>query len=57
LRGLRVLCIYGSEDKTTGCKAGAASLMERAAIPGGHRIRGGVDAMIELLASGLTPAA
>ena len=46
LRGLRMLCIYGADEKESGCRAldpGLAKVVER---PGGHRVHSDYDAII-----------
>jgi type IV secretory pathway VirJ component len=55
LRGLRVICIYGAEDRTSGCPGSDPQLVQSYVRPGGHRLTGGFDAVADLLAAGLSP--
>jgi type IV secretory pathway VirJ component len=55
LRGLRVICIYGTGDKGSGCPGNDPQLVQSYARPGGHRLTGGFDAVADLLAAGLSP--
>lgn len=55
LRGLQVICIYGTEDKSSGCPGTDPQLVRSYARPGGHRLTGGFDAVADLLAAGLSP--
>lgn len=55
LRGLRIVCIYGSDDAVSGCRGADPTLMQVIERPGGHRLTGGFDAVAEHLAAGLTP--
>ena len=55
LRGLRVLCVYGRDDETSGCPEADSTVVRRVAREGGHRITGGFDAIAELLSPALSP--
>ncbi len=55
LRGLQVICIYGTGDKSSGCPGNDPQVMQSYARTGGHRLTGGFDAVAELLAAGLSP--
>ena len=55
LRGLPVLCIYGTDDRGSGCPLADSTIVRRAVRPGGHRLTGGFDAIVELLAPALAP--
>lgn len=55
LRGLRIVCIYGSDDAVSACRGADPTLMQVIERPGGHRLTGGFDAVAEYLAAGLTP--
>ena len=54
LRGMRLLCFYGSEDTDTLCKDLDPSLVQCIAVHSGHRIRGNygpvADALLEEIA-------
>lgn len=53
LRGLRVICIYGTEEKGSGCRAADTTVVTRYERPGGHRLTGGFDAVAGILEPGL----
>ncbi|HMN09381.1 MAG TPA: alpha/beta fold hydrolase [Gemmatimonadaceae bacterium] len=53
LRGLNVLCVYGEDDRSTGCLAADTTVVRRVARPGGHRLTEGFDAIAALLAPAL----
>jgi type IV secretory pathway VirJ component len=53
LRGMRVVCIYGSEEEDSGCREADSTVVTRYARPGGHRLTGGFDAVAEILSAGL----
>jgi len=55
LRGLRVICVFGTDDKTSGCLGSDPQLVQSFVRPGGHRLIGGFEAMADLLAAGLSP--
>ncbi|MBV9880052.1 MAG: hypothetical protein JO180_06115 [Gemmatirosa sp.] len=49
LRGTRMLCVYGDDEKDSGCRDGDASLMQRVERTGGHHLGGdyaGLGALI-----------
>jgi type IV secretory pathway VirJ component len=54
LRGLDVICVYGTEDGDSGCPTADSTLVRRFALPGGHRLTGGFDAIVGFLAPALT---
>ena len=56
LRGLNVICVYGAGDGDNGCADADSTLVRRFARPGGHRLTGGFDAIVDLLAPSLTPS-
>ncbi len=56
LRGLNVICVYGTDDGDNGCADADSTLVRRFARPGGHRLTGGFDAIVDLLAPSLTPS-
>lgn len=53
LRGLDVLCVYGVDDRSTGCLAADTTVVRRVARPGGHRLTEGFDAIAALLSPAL----
>lgn len=53
LRGLDVLCVYGVDDRASGCLDTDTTIVRRVARPGGHRLRQGFDAIADLLAPAL----
>ncbi len=55
LRGMRVVCIYGTEEDDSGCLQADTSVVTRYARPGGHRLTGGFDAVADILGAGLHP--
>jgi type IV secretory pathway VirJ component len=50
LRGLRMLCIYGSDEKESGCRGLDPTLAQVIAREGGHRVHSGYDEIIEAVA-------
>lgn len=54
LRGLNVICVYGVGDADTGCSDADSTVVRRFARPGGHRMTGGFDAIVDLIAPSLT---
>ncbi|MEP7344348.1 MAG: AcvB/VirJ family lysyl-phosphatidylglycerol hydrolase [Gemmatimonadaceae bacterium] len=55
LRGLRVICIYGSDERDSGCRDADPTLVTKYERTGGHRLSGGFDAVAEILEQGLRP--
>ena len=55
LRGMHVVCIYGTEEDDSGCLQADTSVVTRYARPGGHRLTGGFDAVADILGAGLHP--
>lgn len=53
LRGLRIVCIHGSDDTASGCQEGDPTLMRVIVRPGGHRLNDGMDLVMEALLPGL----
>jgi len=53
LRGLAVVCIYGTEEKRSGCLTADTSIVTSYARNGGHRLTGGFEAVVSILESGL----
>lgn len=56
LRGLNVMCVSGAGDDENGCSEADSTIVKRFTRPGGHRITGGFDAIVDLLAPSLTPS-
>lgn len=57
LRGLRVICVYGDGDTHSGCPTADSTIVTRVPRAGGHRVTGGFDAIVDLLAPALSPSA
>lgn len=55
LRGLRAICIYGTEEDHSGCRGADTTVITPYARDGGHRLTGGFDAIAALLERGLHP--
>ncbi|MFN8574623.1 MAG: AcvB/VirJ family lysyl-phosphatidylglycerol hydrolase [Gemmatimonadaceae bacterium] len=53
LRGVRVICIYGSDEEGSGCRDADSTLVTRYERAGGHRLTGGFDAVAGILEQGL----
>jgi len=56
LRGLPVICVYGADDKDTGCTQVDTTIAKPFVRRGGHRLTDGFDAIAALLAPALAPA-
>lgn len=56
LRGLDVICVYGAGDAHSGCPTADSTIVSRYPREGGHRVTGGFDAIVDLLAPALAPA-
>lgn len=56
LRGLRVICIYGSDEQDSGCADADTTIVTKFERGGGHRLTGGFSAVAEILEAGLRPA-
>ncbi|HWP03008.1 MAG TPA: AcvB/VirJ family lysyl-phosphatidylglycerol hydrolase [Gemmatimonadaceae bacterium] len=55
LVGIRVVCIYGSEEKDSGCRAADPALVTKYERKGGHRLTGGFADVARVLEQGLKP--
>lgn len=55
LRGLPVICVYGDEDRDTGCTRVDTTIARPYARRGGHRLTDGFEAIADLLAPALAP--
>lgn len=55
LRDIRVVCIYGRDDKGAICPQLDGTKVEIIALDGGHRITGGFAAMADKIVDGLRP--
>ncbi len=53
LRGLRVVCIYGSDESDSACRDADPAVVKKYERSGGHRLTGGFDAVAEILEQGL----
>ncbi len=49
LRGLPMLCIYGDDEDSSGCKAAPDGLLRKEARKGGHHFDGNDDALLDLI--------
>jgi len=49
LRGLRMLCFYGSDENESGCRGADSTLMQRHERRGGHRVTADFDAITDLI--------
>ncbi len=56
MRGLRVICVYGDGDTHSGCPTADSTIVTRVPRAGGHRVTGGFDAIVDLLAPAFAPA-
>ena len=50
LRGLRMLCVFGAEERDSGCRGASPSLVTRVERPGGHHFDGDFAALGALVA-------
>ncbi len=57
LRGLSVICVYGADDRNTGCTRVDTTIAKPYARRGGHRLTDGFEAIADLLAPALAPPA
>ena len=57
LAGLRVLCVYGTDESDSGCHDGDPGIVTAFPRDGGHRLTGGFAAMSTILEQGLHPSA
>jgi type IV secretory pathway VirJ component len=55
LRGLRVVCIFGTDERRSGCLGVDSTIVSRYARDGGHRLTGGFEAVVTILERGLRP--
>lgn len=55
LRGMRVICVYGESERDSGCLQADATIVQRYARAGGHRLVDGFDAIVDLLVPALAP--
>lgn len=53
LRGLRMLCIYGSDEAESGCRGADTSLVQLHERHGGHRVTSDFDPITDLVVAGL----
>lgn len=59
LRGKRMLCVYGEEEKDTLCTSVDPTFVDVIRLPGGHHFDGGYDLLAERIVreAGVTPSA
>jgi len=55
LRGMRMLCVYGAEETSSGCRAAAPGLMQTIALPGKHHFDSNYRELGELIWHALKP--
>jgi type IV secretory pathway VirJ component len=53
LRGARMLCVYGRDEKESACRDADSTLLERIERPGKHHFDGDHDALADLVLSRL----
>jgi type IV secretory pathway VirJ component len=53
LRGVRLLCIYGTDESDSGCRDADTTLVTRYERAGGHRLTSGFEAIAGILERGL----
>lgn len=49
LRGLPMLCVYGTDEASSGCRDAPDGLLRKEARPGGHHFDGNQDALLDLI--------
>ena len=54
LRGLKALCVYGTDETDSGCRSADSTIVERYPRDGGHRLSAGFDAVADLIVKYLT---
>ena len=52
LRGLRLLCVYGTDEAESGCRSADSTLVTRIARPGGHHFDHNDEALAAVVLSG-----
>lgn len=57
LRGQRMLCVYGAQERDTGCRDADPALITKVARPGDHHFDGDYRAIGDLILGMLAPAA
>ena len=55
LRGLRLVCIYGTDESDSGCRGADTTLVTPYERTGGHRLTSGFEAIAGILEQGLRP--
>ena len=55
LRGQRMLCVYGTEEKDSGCRAADSTLITKVERKGGHHFDGDYRGLGELIVQMLAP--
>ncbi|HEX3159355.1 MAG TPA: AcvB/VirJ family lysyl-phosphatidylglycerol hydrolase [Gemmatimonadaceae bacterium] len=56
LRGMRMLCVYGTDEADSGCRDADPTLMAKAARRGGHHFDGDYEALARLVLDALARA-
>lgn len=55
LRGTRMVCVYGSDEETSGCRDAASDLVVKDERGGGHHFDGNCDALVQHVLDLLSP--
>jgi type IV secretory pathway VirJ component len=55
LRGMRLLCVYGTDEKDSGCRDADSTLVARVARPGGHHFDRNYPALAGLILGAMGP--
>ena len=55
LRGTRMMCVYGTEEKESGCRDADETLVKRIARPGQHHFDGNYRAIADQVLAALPP--
>jgi type IV secretory pathway VirJ component len=55
LSGLRVLCLYGTDDRDSACPMVRRGLAEVVRVPGGHHFGGSYASLVERILQGMGP--
>jgi type IV secretory pathway VirJ component len=55
LRGMRLLCVYGADERDSGCRDADSTLVTRVARPGGHHFDRDYGALADLILGAMGP--
>jgi type IV secretory pathway VirJ component len=55
LRGQRMICVYGTDEKDSGCRDADSTLITRVQRKGGHHFDGNFKGLGELIVQMLPP--